>query len=100
MTKLDLKSLLLAAAAALVLVSAARADENAIQLAPGDNLDVVQQNCAACHSLDYIPMNSPFLDQKGWQAEVTKMVNAFKAPIDEADQQKIVDYLSAHYAKQ
>jgi hypothetical protein len=27
-------------------------------------------------------------------------VNAFKAPITEADQQKIIDYLSTHYAKE
>jgi mono/diheme cytochrome c family protein len=90
---------LLVASAALALAPLARADEDAIRLEPGDNLEVVEQNCAACHSLDYIQMNSPFLDQKGWQAEVTKMVNAFKAPIAEADQQKIIEYLSAHYAK-
>lgn len=90
---------LLIASAALVLASPAIADEDAISLAPGDGLDVVEQNCAACHSLDYIQMNSPFLDQKGWQAEVTKMVKTFQAPIAEADQQKVVAYLSAHYGK-
>lgn len=30
-------------------------------------------------------MNSPFLDEKGWRAEVTKMVNSFGAPIGAAD---------------
>jgi mono/diheme cytochrome c family protein len=86
--------------AAIAFGPATKADEDSVKLKPGNNLDIVEQNCAACHSLDYIQMNAPFLDQKGWQAEVAKMVNAFKAPITEADQQKIIDYLSAHYAKE
>ena len=44
-------------------------------------------------------MNSPFLDEKGWRAEVTKVVNSFGAPIEAADQQKIVEYLVAIYGK-
>lgn len=95
----SLKSLLLAAAT-LPVVPLAHADEDAIRLEPGDGLKVVQDNCGACHSLDYIPMNSPFLDQKGWTAEVTKMVKAFGAPIADADQQEIIAYLASHYAKQ
>jgi sulfite dehydrogenase (cytochrome) subunit B len=91
---------LLVVLAAIAVGPATKADEDSVKLKPGDNLDIVEQNCAACHSLDYIQMNSPFLDQKGWQAEVAKMVNAFKAPITEADQQKIIDYLSTHYAKE
>ena len=38
-------------------------------------------SCNACHSLDYIPMNSPFLDRKGWEGSVTKMIKVMKAPI-------------------
>jgi mono/diheme cytochrome c family protein len=90
----------LLAVAMAALVPLAHADEDAIKLKPGDGLEVVDNNCAACHSLDYIPMNSPFLDQKGWTGEATKMVKAFGAPIEAADQQKIIAYLSAHYAKQ
>lgn len=93
-----LKRVLLAAAITILLVDAATADEDAIKLKPGDNLEIVEQNCAACHSLDYIQMNSPFLDEKGWTAEVTKMVNVFGASIETADQQKIIAYLSANYA--
>ena len=91
---------LLLAAASIAFVPVAHADEDAIQLKPGDGLDVVQENCGACHSLDYIPMNSPFLDQKGWTGEVTKMVKAYGAPIEAADQQKIITYLAAHYGKE
>ena len=32
-----------------------------------------------------------------WQAEVTKMIKLYGAPIDEADIPKIVDYLSSTY---
>jgi len=78
----------------------ASADEYAIQLKPGDGLAAVEQNCTGCHSPDYIQMNSPFLDRKGWEAEAAKMVKMFGAPIAEDDQQKIVEYLSAHYAKE
>jgi hypothetical protein len=62
-------------------------------------LQNLQENCAACHSLDYVPMNSPFLDRKGWEAEVTKMVKAFGAPVSADEQAKIIDYLAANYAK-
>ena len=36
-------------------------------------------DCAACHTLAYIPMNSPFLNAAGWDATVKKMINALKA---------------------
>jgi len=32
-----------------------------------------------------------------WQAEVTKMIKVYGAPIDDADVGKIVDYLAATY---
>jgi mono/diheme cytochrome c family protein len=84
---------------ALALDGPALADEAAINLTPGDGLGAVEGNCAACHSLDYIQMNSPFLDEKGWTAEVTKMVKVFGAPVVEEDQAKIIAYLVAHYGK-
>ena len=65
---------------------------------PGPNLDVVQANCGACHSADYIKTQPPMQDRKGfWQAEVTKMIKVYGAPIDDADVGKIVDYLAATY---
>ena len=74
------------------------ADESAISLKPGDGQNVTAANCAACHSLDYIQMNSPFLSPDGWKAEVTKMRQAYGAPIDPAVADTIVRYLSASYA--
>ena len=55
------------------------------------------QVCVACHSVDYIPMNSRFLDKAGWTASVNKMINAFGAPIKPADAKVIVDYLTENY---
>jgi hypothetical protein len=42
-------------------------------------------------------MNSPFLSPAGWDAEVAKMINAFGAPIDQADAKIIADYLKSNY---
>jgi mono/diheme cytochrome c family protein len=75
----------------------ASADEAAIELKPGPGLDKVQGNCGACHSLDYVQMNSPFLNAAGWNAEVTKMIKAFGAPISDADAKAIADYLAKNY---
>ena len=66
---------------------------------PGPNLDVVQNNCTACHSADYIktqPQGEKF-KKDFWQAEVTKMIKVYGAPIDDADVPKIVEYLAATY---
>jgi hypothetical protein len=50
-------------------------------------------------SIDYIPMNSPFLGRKDWEAEVTKMIKVMGAPIKPEEVPHIVDYLSRHYGK-
>ena len=63
----------------------------------GPGREKVEANCAACHSLDYIVANSPFLTRQVWDAEVTKMIKAFGAPISDADAKEIVDYLNANY---
>jgi len=57
----------------------------------------VEGNCGACHSLDYIQMNSPFPNAAMWDAEVTKMIKAYGAPIMDADAAKIKDYLTKNY---
>ena len=52
-----------------------------------------------CHSVDYIttqPRGARF-GKEFWQAEVTKMIKVYGAPIDERDVSKIVDYLAATY---
>lgn len=78
------------------ILAPARAEE-AVHLKPAPGLDKVEANCAVCHSLDYVRMNSPFLSGEKWDAEVTKMIKAFGAPIDAADAKAISDYLKANY---
>jgi sulfite dehydrogenase (cytochrome) subunit B len=95
----------LATVAALSLGSAGAApvsytlpDETAA-FRPGPNLEIVQSNCAACHSADYInsqPRGAKF-KKDFWQAEVIKMIKVYGAPIDDADVPKIVEYLAATY---
>jgi sulfite dehydrogenase (cytochrome) subunit B len=77
----------------------AGADEMPVDIKAGAGAEKVAGNCTACHSLDYIRMNSPFLSPAAWDAEVSKMINAFGAPISAADAKAIVDYLAANYGK-
>ena len=91
-----MRSLAIFALTALV-AAAALAQETPVQLKPGPGLDKVESNCSGCHSLDYVPMNSAFLNATGWDAEVAKMINAFGAPIDQADAKAIADYLKSNY---
>jgi len=71
--------------------------EQAIKLKQASGVDKVEANCQACHSLSYIPMNSPFLNAAGWTAEVNKMIKVMGAPIDDADAKAIADYLAKNY---
>ena len=75
------------------------AGEEKIHLKEGPGLNLVQKDCISCHSLDYIPLNSPFLDQKGWEATVTKMQKAYGAPIPQDDAAPIAEYLAKNYGK-
>ena len=75
------------------------APEETSVLAPGPNADLAQVYCGACHSYEYIltqPRGQGF-GRDFWQAEVTKMIKVYGAPIDESDVGKIVDYLAATY---
>jgi len=84
-------------AAALAVPAVSFADEKLIELKKAPGLEKVEGNCAACHSLDYIQMNSPFMSAATWDAEVTKMIKAFGAPISDADAAAIKEYLKANY---
>jgi len=85
------------AAVVTLVAGTAFADEQVIKLKQASGVDKVEGNCAACHTLAYIPMNSPFLNAAGWTGEVTKMINAYGAPIDDADAKAIADYLAKNY---
>ena len=82
---------------AVTLATPALADETTIALKKAPGLETVEGHCAACHSLDYIPMNSPFPNAALWDAEVGKMIKAFGAPIDDGDAKAIAEYLAKNY---
>lgn len=75
------------------------ADEGQVKLKDGPGREAVEANCTMCHSLDYVQMNSPFLDRKGWEGSVNKMIKVMGAPIRSDDVAAIVDYLSSNYGK-
>jgi sulfite dehydrogenase (cytochrome) subunit B len=73
--------------------------EESVAFRPGPNLELVQNNCTACHSADYVAIQprGPKFKKDFWQAEVIKMIKVYGAPIEEADVPKIVEYLAATY---
>jgi len=89
---------ILLASAALALAASAAAQESKVQLKDGPGKDKAMQ-CIACHSADYIQMNSRFLDKAGWTGSVNKMINAFGAPIPKEDVDAIATYLAENYGK-
>jgi sulfite dehydrogenase (cytochrome) subunit B len=91
-----MRTLALLGLAALI-ATAAAAEEKPIALKPAPGLDKVEANCASCHSLDYIQMNSPFPSAAVWDAEVTKMIKVFGAPIEDGDAASIKNYLKQNY---
>ena len=88
----------LLAFALLLAAGAAGAQEEKVVLKDAPGRDKALQ-CLACHSLDYIQMNSRFLDKAGWTTSVNKMINAFGAPIQKEDVDAIATYLSENYGK-
>ena len=61
---------------------------------PGPNVDIVNDNCVTCHSVGMV-MNQPRLPKATWEAEVHKMLDAYKAPVQPDDVGRIVAYLVA-----
>jgi hypothetical protein len=81
----------------LGIAAPAFAGEAMIKLAPGETRELVETRCVACHSLDYIKINSRFMNQTTWDAEVQKMVKKFGAPLDSTETKAIIDYLVKNY---
>jgi sulfite dehydrogenase (cytochrome) subunit B len=86
-------------ASLLLIAGLAMAAEQRIALKDGPGRDKVEANCASCHSVDYIVANSPFMNRQVWDAEVTKMIKAFGAPISDADAKEISEYLAKNYGQ-
>jgi len=92
-----MRAFLIATIATALVALPAIGEEQPVQLKQAPGLDKVEAHCQACHSLDYIPMNSPFPNAALWEAEVTKMIKAFGAVIDDSDAKAIVEYLKNNY---
>jgi mono/diheme cytochrome c family protein len=93
---IDMRAML---AIGLLLAFPALADESQVKLKDAQGRGLVEANCVMCHSLDYIQMNSVFLDRKGWEASVNKMIKVMGAPIRAEDVPGLIDYLTKHYGK-
>jgi mono/diheme cytochrome c family protein len=91
--------MLVPAMAAAMAAGIVLAQERRVALKDGPGRDKVEANCASCHSLDYILGNSPFMNRGVWDAEVTKMIKAYGAPISDADAKEIADYLAKNYGQ-
>jgi cytochrome c553 len=63
------------------------------QFPGGTEADAINNNCLACHSANMV-LNQPALPKATWEAEVRKMINIYKAPVDDADVASIVAYLA------
>src|SRR6202047_3982350 len=59
----------------------------------GPGSDAINNNCLACHSAGMV-LNQPALSKPAWEAEVSKMINNYKAPVASEDVGAIVEYLA------
>jgi len=64
---------------------------------PGPGVETAQNNCAVCHSADYVATQPPQMGPAFWDAEVQKMIKVYGAPIDAADAKTIAEYLARTY---
>jgi len=65
---------------------------------PGYQL--VQKNCIACHSAQYVSSQPSSSSRSYWTATVHKMEKIFGAPIDEKEIPEMVDYLVKIYGNE
>ena len=62
----------------------------------GKGFDAIQTHCLMCHSFGYIT-NQGRQSKEFWHKKVVKMVDHFKAPMDENAIKETTDYLFEHY---
>ena len=62
----------------------------------GEGFDAIQANCLMCHSFGYI-INQGRQSKKFWRGKVDKMIDHFKAPMDEAAAKATTNYLFEFY---
>jgi sulfite dehydrogenase (cytochrome) subunit B len=99
-----MKAFIIGSSVALALVAGAaakplvyRLPEDTATLRSAPDMEAAQNNCASCHSVDYISTQPPGRGREFWEGEVHKMIHSYHAPISETDSKAIIDYLSRVY---
>ncbi len=72
-------------------------DTSTLRASPLPGYALAEQKCGICHSADYISYQPPGLSQAQWTAEVTKMQQAYGAPISDDEIKVIGAYLAVAY---
>ena len=68
--------------------------DNFAPFPPGPNVEAANNNCRSCHSTEMV-LYQPAMTRAAWEAEVNKMRNVYKAPVDPKDVAAIADYLTS-----
>jgi PBP1b-binding outer membrane lipoprotein LpoB len=66
--------------------------DDPLDLPPGPGRQAVIENCTACHSPSTM-LQQPQISREKWQSILGKMVEVYKAPVEEASIPLIIDYL-------
>ncbi len=66
--------------------------DDPLELPDGPGRQAVIENCTACHSPSTM-LQQPQMSREKWKSIVGKMVEVYKAPVEEASIPLIIDYL-------
>ena len=72
--------------------------DDPLDLPEGPGRDAVIENCTACHSPSTM-LQQPRVSREKWESIANKMIEVYKAPVDEAAIPAIADYMVAVQAK-
>ncbi len=72
--------------------------DDPMELPPGPGMQAVVENCTACHSPSTM-LQQPKVSREKWESIVGKMIDVYKAPVDEKAIPAIVDYMVAVQSK-
>lgn len=77
---------------------AVRLPEDTAAFPVREGSDAMNANCSGCHSTSMILLQ-PALTTEEWKAEIKKMREVYKAPVNPADEPAILAYLEATSAE-
>lgn len=66
--------------------------DDPVDLPEGPGREAVLTNCTACHSPSTM-LQQPQIPREKWESIAKKMIETYKAPVDEAAIPAIVDYM-------